>query len=55
MSMTTALIEKEKAKLIEVAEKHGQDLQHPEVLSKSEELDRLIVAQMRLQKADKVS
>lgn len=53
--MTTLQIELEKSTLIRVAEKCSLDLQHPEVLAKSQEVDQLIVAQMRLKLAEKVS
>jgi hypothetical protein len=53
--MTTKLIEQEKKKLVALAEKHGMDFQHPEVLVKSQELDRLIVAQMKQESAKRAS
>lgn len=53
--MTTEPIECEKKKLAALAEKHGLDLQHPAVLAMSQELDRLIVAQMRREAAEKAS
>lgn len=53
--MTTKLIEQEKKKLVALAEKHGMDFQHPEVLAKSQELDRLIVMQMQQDSTTKAS
>lgn len=45
--MTTKRIRQEKNNLVKIAEKHGMDFQHPEVLAKSHEIDRLIVEQMQ--------
>jgi hypothetical protein len=53
--LTTGQIERKKKALVAMAEKHGMDFQHPEVLAKSRELDRLIVAQMRREAAEKAS
>lgn len=43
-------IEQKRAKMLEVAKQRGFNLQHPDVLLASQELDRLIERQMKLRR-----